>query len=129
MSAPFSTLYLDVAAWDLVADASGNIAMAAPPYAIVQDVASACRTFYDEVYYDDTLGVQYLGANPPTNEAGAILGGTPPLNVMQGRIAAAALTVPTVATAVCVVSSFINRVASGQVQFQTDDGTTLEVAI
>ena len=115
MSAPFSTLYLDVAAWDLVADASGNIAMAAPPYAIVQDVASACRTFYDEVYYDDTLGVQYLGANPPTNEAGAI--------------AAAALTVPTVATAVCVVSSFINRIASGQVQFETDDGTTLEVAI
>lgn len=129
MSAPFATLYLDVDTWDLVADANGNIAMASPPYAITQDVASACRTFYGEVYYDTTLGVPYLGKGAPTNEAGALLGKTPALNVLQGAIASAALKVPWVATAVCVVSAFIGRIANGQVQFTTDDGQTVTVAI
>jgi hypothetical protein len=129
MSAPFSTIYLDVAAWDLTLDASGNIALAAPPYAITQDVASACRTFLGEVYYDDSIGVPFLGPAPPTNEAGAFLGGVPPLNILQGALAAAALTVPYVASAACVISSFLNRVAQGQVQFKTDDDTTATVAI
>jgi hypothetical protein len=129
MSAPFSTIYLDVEAWDLTLDASGNIALATPPYALTQDVASACRTFFGEVYYDTSIGVPYLGPNPPTNEKGALLGRTPPLNIMQGALAAAALTVPFVETAVCVISSFTNRVANGQVQFTTGDDTTLQVAI
>jgi hypothetical protein len=120
MSAPFSTLYLDVDAWDLIADASGNIALATPPYAIAQDVASACRTFLGEVYYDDSLGVPYTQQ---------ILGKTPALNIMQGLIAAAALTVPWVATAVCVISSFVNRAVSGQVQFTTEDGIDMQVAV
>jgi hypothetical protein len=129
MSAPFNTLFLDVAAWDLVADASGNIAMAAPPYALTQDVASACRTFFGEVYYDTSLGFPSLGKAPPTNEAAALLGRTPALNVLQGALAAAALTVPWVATAVCVISSFLGRVAQGQVQFTTQGGQTLVVAV
>lgn len=120
MSAPFSTLYLDVETWDLTLDASGNIAMATPPYALTQDVASACRTFLGEVYYDTSLGVPYLQK---------ILGKTPALNILQGALAAAALTVPGVATAAAVISSFINRTASGQVQFTTDDGITLTVAL
>ena len=129
MSAPFSTIYLDVEAWDLTLDASGDIALATPLYAITQDVASACRTFLGEVYYDTSLGVPYLGPAPPLNEQGAILGRTPPLNVLQGALAAAALTVPFVETASCVISSFHNRVASGQVQFTTEDGQQLEVSI
>jgi len=129
MSAPFSTLYLDPLLWDLTLDAAGNIALATPAYSITQDVASACRVFLGEVYYDTSQGVPYLGANPPTNEAGALLGTTPPLNILQGSLAAAALTVPWVATASCVISSFVNRVARGQVQFSTDDGQTLRVAI
>lgn len=120
MSAPFSTLYLDPSAWDLTADALGNIALAAPPYAVTQDVASVCRTFYGECYYDDTDGVMYKQK---------ILGKAPALNVLQGELAAAALTVPTVDTAACVISSFINRQANGQVQFETEDGTSGAVAI
>jgi len=129
MSAPFDTLYLDTAAWDLALDASGNIAMANPPYAIAQDVASACRTFLSEVYYDTTIGVPFLGPAPPTNETGALLGRTPALNVLQGAIAAAALTVPWVVAAQCVISAFVGRLAQGQVQFETGDGSTLTVAI
>jgi hypothetical protein len=129
VSSPFSTLYLDPQAWDLVPDASGNIALATPPYAVSQDVASVCRTFYGEPYYDSSAGVQYLGVDPPTNEQSAILGKSPPLNVLQGALAAAALTVPSVDSASCVISSFINRQAAGQVQFETEDGTELAVAI
>ena len=43
----YSTLLLDQTEWDLVLDASGNIALASPPYALAQDVASAVRTFLD----------------------------------------------------------------------------------
>jgi hypothetical protein len=120
MSAPFATLYLTTDGWDLIADASGNIALAEPPYAITQDVASACRVFLGEEYYDDSQGVPYLQQ---------ILGKSPPLNVMQSAIAAAALTVPDVETATCVVSAFQGRQAIGQVQFTTADGESLTVAL
>lgn len=130
MSAPFSTLFLDVAAWDLTLDASGNIALAMPPYALTQDVASACRTFLGEVYYDTGLGVPYLGNTQNVQKPGTqLLGRTPALNILQGALAAAALTVPDVESASCVVSSFENRVASGQVQFTTADGQTQTVAL
>lgn len=131
MSAPFSTLYLDVAKWDLTADASGNIALATPPYALTQDVASACRTFLGEVYYDTTLGVPYLGNTQDVDDPGRqLLGRTPALNILQGALAAAAITVPDVETADCVISSFDEtRTATGQVQFTTADGISLRVAI
>lgn len=120
MSAPFDTLFLDVESWDLTVDASRNIALAKPPYAVTQDVASACRVFLGEVYYDTSQGVPYL----PT-----ILGRTPPLNVMQAAIAAAALTVPSVVGAACVISAFQDRTVIGQIQFETADGNSFQVAL
>lgn len=120
MSAPFSSLYLNVATWDLIADANRNIALAKPPYALAQDVASACRVFLGEVYFDDSQGVPYLQE---------ILGKTPPLNIMQSAIAAAALTVPDVDSATCVVSAFQNRQVIGQIQFTTSDGSSFTVAL
>lgn len=132
MSAPFNTVFLDVAAWDLVADAAGNIAMAAPPYAIVQDVASACRVFLGEVYYDTTVGVPYLGqivdGEPGGQTEQQLLGRTPALNVLQGALAAAALTVPWVASAVAIISAFLDREVDGQVQITTESGATFTVA-
>lgn len=133
MSAPFNTLFLDVAEWDLVADASGNIAMAGPPYSIVQDVASACRVFLGEVYYDTTIGVPYLGqivnGQPGSQSQQQILGRTPALNFLQGALAAAALTVPWVASAVAVISGFIDREVEGQVQITTESGSTFTVPV
>jgi len=129
MSAPYATLYLTPTIWDLAVDASGNLAIATAPYSVVQDVASVCRTFYSEVYYDSTLGVQYLGPDPPTNEQGAILGGIPPLNILQSQMAAAALTVPGVATATVVLSSFSGRQVQGQVQITLEDETELTVPL
>ena len=55
-----NTLYLDPQNWDLVLDAAGNIAMAKDPYAKAQDVASACRLFSGELYYDTEKGIPYF---------------------------------------------------------------------
>ena len=40
-----NTLLLDLTNWDLLVDASGNIAVASDPYSVAQDVASAVRVF------------------------------------------------------------------------------------
>lgn len=120
MSNALNTLALDVDTWDLVIDAQGNIAMATPPYALAQDVASAIRTFLGEVYYDTTLGVPYFSQ---------ILGQFPPISLLKSLIEQAAITVPGVVTANCVVQSVVNRVVTGQVQFTDDTGNVGSVSL
>ena len=117
-----NTLLLDVGIWDLVLDASGNIAQASAPYALAQDVASACRTVLGEVYYNTTLGVNFFGL---------IFGKTPPTSVFQSMFVAAALTVPGVVAAKCVISSYDQtaRKVTGQVQFTDSTGLTQTVSI
>lgn len=104
--------------WDLTLDINGNIAMASEPYSIAQDVASACRTFLGECYYDTSQGVPYFQE---------ILGQTPPLSVLKAALIAAAMTVPEVQSAVVYISSVVGRNVSGQIQVITTGGTTLTV--
>jgi hypothetical protein len=122
MAAPFSTLLLDVDLWDLTLDAFGNIAVAAPPYAIAQDVASACRTVLAEVYYDDTLGVDYFGE---------LFGKTPPASVFQEQFVTQTLTVAGVVTATCIIESYSaeTREADGQVIFTDMNNQTQTVSL
>jgi hypothetical protein len=116
------TLLLDIGAWDLVADAAGNIAVASEPYSLAQDVASAIRTFLGEVWYDTSIGVPYFEQ---------ILGHTPPITVFEEYMTQAALTVPGVATATCIIESFSQstRTVTGQVQFTSTTGATGTVTI
>lgn len=116
------TLLLDTGAWDLVADAAGNIALASEPYSIAQDVASAIRTFLGEVFYDTTLGVPYFQQ---------ILGKTPPITLFEEYMIAAALTVPLVVSATCIIESFspTTRTVQGQVQFTDSSGATTTVTL
>ena len=122
MSAPFSTLLLDVGSWDLTLDAYGNIALAAPPYALAQDVASACRTVLGEVYYDTTLGVNYFGQ---------IFGLTPPTSVFQEMFVEATLTVPGVVSATCIIEAYsaATRETTGQVLFTDINHKTQTVGL
>lgn len=117
-----NTLLLAVDTWDLVLDANGNIAMAQAPYALAQDVASAIRTFLGEVWYDDTLGIPYKTQ---------ILGHTPPVAVLQEYMVKAALTVPGVVSAKCVIESFNaqTRKVIGQVQFIDSSGAAGAVSL
>ena len=118
MSAPLNTLLLDTQAWDLVLDSSGNIALASPPYAVAQDVASAIRLFLGELWYDTTQGVPYwqnfLGQNPASSEIIAAMN-------------KAALTVPGVVPANTVITSIQDGQVNGQVQISTSDGNTTTV--
>lgn len=109
----FNTLLLDQAAWDLVIDSAGNIAMASPPYSLAQDVASAVRLFLGELWYETTKGVPYFED---------ILGQLPPATLLTGYIEKAALTVPGVVSAQCIIASFDAREVTGQIQFIDETG-------
>jgi len=86
----YNTLLLDQSAWDLIIDSAGNIAMATPPYALAQDVASAVRLFLGELWYRTPDGIPYFEN---------VLGQLPPLTLLIAYIERAALTVPGVVTA------------------------------
>lgn len=121
------TMLLDLATWDVITDAQGNIAIASDPYSVAQDVASAVRTFLGECYYNTTLGIPYLGT-PPGTSGNAILGQLPPLAVLKAKIAAAAATIPGCNNPVVFLSSLQNRVLSGQVQFTDSNGQVQSIA-
>lgn len=108
-----NTLLLDVSTWDLLTDAAGNIALASPPYAVSQDVASALRLFSAELWYNVDAGVPYFTE---------ILGRTPPVAFFQELMVQAALTVPTVISAECIIEAFEGRTVTGQVTFRTQNG-------
>ena len=112
-----NTLLLDQDFNDICLDASGNIAVASEPYSLAQDVASAIRTFLAECWYDTTLGVPYFQQ---------ILGLTPPTTLIEEYMAQAALTVPGVVTATCIIESFspATRTVQGQVLFTDNSGAT-----
>jgi hypothetical protein len=110
-----NTLLLDTALWDLVLDANGNIAAAADPYSVVQDVASACKLFQGEYWYDDTIGVPYFQQ---------ILAQLPPLALIKAQLAAAASTVPGCTNPVALLAGLTNRTLTGQVQFTDSNGVT-----
>jgi len=114
-----NTLLLDRTAWDLCLDANGDIAMASNPYAIAQDVASAIRLFAGELWYDTTQGVPYWQQ---------ILGQFPPLALLKQAIANAALTVPEVVQARCLIASFSGRTITGQVQVIDTTGASHNVS-
>lgn len=117
-----TTILLDTATWDYTVDAAGNWALASEPYSRAQDVASAIRLFQGELYYDRTQGVPYKTK---------ILGQSPPLTVFQEFMVQAALTVPGVVSAECIVTSydFDTREIQGQVQFKDVDGNTGSVSL
>jgi hypothetical protein len=113
-----STLLLDATAWDLVLDSSGNIALAEPPYATAQDVASAIKLFLAELWFNTTQGVPYWSE---------VLGRAPSLSQLAQSMNQAALSVPGVVAANTIITGFVDRQVTGQVQFTTADGTETTV--
>jgi len=112
------TLLLDQATWDLTKDASGNIAVAANPYAIAQNVACACRLFLGELWYDTTQGVPYLQQ---------ILGLRPPPEFVKAQLTKASLSVPEVVQVQVFLTSFDDRELGGQIHITDSRGISLVV--
>jgi len=115
-----ATLALELQDWDLCLDANGNIALATAPYAIAQDVASACRTFLGECWYDTTYGVPYLEQ---------VLGQLPSLGVIKALLVTAASTVPGCGNPIATITGFQNRQITGQIEFIDSTGTAQSVSI
>jgi hypothetical protein len=109
------TLLLDQAAWDLVVDARGNIAVASNPYSLAQDSASAIRTWQGESYWDTSIGIPYRTK---------IFGSNLPLPLLKQALIEAALTVPEVVAAQVFVSGIEQRTLAGQVQIVSSSGQT-----
>ena len=78
-----------------------------------QDVASAVRLFLGELWYSTKKGIPYFED---------VLGHLPPLSLMTGYIEKAALTVPGVVSAQCIISAFDAREIMGQIQFIDETG-------
>jgi hypothetical protein len=101
-------MLLDRTGWDVTLDAAGNWAVASDPYAPLQDVASACRTFLGEVPYDTSLGIPYFAT---------ILGRTFPASVYKSYLAREAVRVPGVTKATIYFDKLgPDRRLTGQVQ-------------
>jgi hypothetical protein len=113
-----STLLLNPQSLDLMVDASRNIAVAAEPYALAQDAASAIKLFQGEDYYDTTRGIPYWEQ---------ILGHWPPVPIMKAHFVAAAKTVPGVVAAQCFIESIEDRRPKGQVQVTDKAGVIAAV--
>lgn len=103
-----TTLLLDRDQWDLCLDASGNIALASEPYSKEQDVASECRVFEGECYFDTTRGIPYFSS---------VLGGFQPVQLLKDGLALAAARVPGVSN-ITVYLTTTDRTLGGQVQFE-----------
>src|SRR5487761_1929154 len=106
------TIYL-TPEWGMTVDVAGNIAMATSEYAIAQDVASACRLFSGELYYDTLKGIPYLTA---------ILGKRPSRALVSNYFETAALTVPEVVAAQTVGLSLSNRNLTGSIEVIDQSG-------
>lgn len=108
-----STLLLDLTNWDLMVDIHGDIAVAAEPYSLAQDAASAIKTWLGEIWYDTTQGTPW----------GQILGQPANLPLLKQQLVAQAMSVTGVAGAVVFIASISGRNLSGQVQVSDATGT------
>jgi hypothetical protein len=119
------TILVDRKSWDLVIDASGNIAVADDPYAKAQDAASAIKLFAGECFYDTSRGVPYWIKSAPS-APGQILGAAPPLSYIKQKLIDAAMTVPGVVSSAAFIRSIgVDRTVTGQVQITDEQGRTL----
>lgn len=107
------TLLLDRPTWDLCLTANGDIAVASEPYSMEQDVASECRIFEGECYYDTTRGISYF----------SILGRPIPVQLLKQSLIAAAKRVPGVNDATVYLNELTPRSFGGQVQFSSGVAT------
>lgn len=115
------SLLLDRTTWDLVLDASGNIAVCTESYSIAQNVATAVRTWFGEAWYDTSLGVPYDDG---------IFNGSTPLSIMKAKSEAVAETVEGVASATCaLLIQSTTRTLSGVIALTLTTGETINVNV
>lgn len=115
------SLLLDRTTWDLSLDSSGNIAVCSETYSIIQNVATAIRTWYGEAWYDTSLGVPYDDG---------IFNGATPISIMKAQAEIVAETVSGVASAECLfLMQTATRTLSGAIALTLTTGETVSVSL
>ena len=110
------TLFLMPNNWDLVLDASGNIAVASSTYQQAQDIASECRVFTGDMYFSQAEGIPYIED---------ILGkGRYPLALYRKHLHDRAMLVPGVVSANAEFSLSDSRNLTGAIKFTNEQGQT-----
>lgn len=108
------TLFLMPDTWDLTLDASGNVATATSTYQRAQDIASACRVFTKDMYYNQQEGIPYLPE---------ILGKSVyPLGLYNKALYDSAMSVEGVTSAEIKFNRLKDRILSGSIMFTDIDG-------
>lgn len=109
------TLFLMPATWDLTLDTSGNIAIATDEYQQAQDIATSCRVFYGDDFYNKTSGIPYLQS---------ILGQSKyPLSLYQQNLHDRAMLVDGIVSAEVKLNTLNNeRVLTGSIIFTNENG-------
>lgn len=116
-----TTLFLQPDTWDLELDADGNIAVASSVYQQAQDIASACRTFTGDLYYNTEEGIPYDSE---------ILGGTGfPLSLYKQNLEDAALTILGVVSAQALLTTTDRRTVTGAIVFTNDENETGQISL
>jgi hypothetical protein len=114
-----NTLLLTTDTWDITLDVNNNLAIATGPYAIAQDVASACRTFLGEVWYNINLGMPYLQQIFTLQTS---------INYVKQALIANGMTVPSVATITCFLTGPGKpRNLGGQLQIKDNLGNIIAI--
>lgn len=110
------TVFLNPNTWDLSLDSDGNIASATDVYQQAQDIASACRTFIRDLYYNIEEGIPY---------SEEILGGSEyPLALYKQNLEDAALSIDGVVSAQALITTNDRRNVIGAIVFTNDNDET-----
>ena len=115
------TLYLRPDTWDLELDVNGNIASGTSTYQRAQDIASACRVFREDIYFNQLDGIPYkesiLGKNAY------------PIGLYQSELQRAALSVDGVVSVNIQLNQLQNRKLTGMIEFTDIENNTAQVAL
>ena len=116
-----TTLFLMPDTWDLALDTNGNIAVATSTYQRAQDIASACRVFLKDMYYNQTEGIPYLES---------ILGkNVYPIGLYQSELYRAAMSVSGVVSVNIKLNHLKDRELTGMIEFTDVEGRSGSISL
>lgn len=108
------TIFLLPTTWDITLDSAGNLAVATDEYQQAQDIASSCRVFYGDDFYNKNDGIPYLES---------ILGKSYyPIALYQRNLHDRSMLVNGIVSAEVQLQRLDNRALSGSIIFTNENG-------
>lgn len=108
------TIFLLPTTWDITLDSAGNLAVATEEYQQAQDIASSCRVFYGDDFYNKNDGIPYLES---------ILGKSSyPIALYQRNLHDRSMLVNGIVSVEVQLQRLDNRVLSGSIIFTNENG-------